>query len=92
MNTIGTMFGYLYRHTERERFKINTYGFRYWNDMCFPIDMSKGNDISISWQITIHQENKSHDIHSFAVIHYRFIEVLHGGIQQLLLMLQLFSL
>ena len=38
MNTIGTMFGYLYGHTERERFrfKINTYG--------FSIDTSKGLD------------------------------------------------
>ena len=47
MNTIGTMSGYLYGHTERERFKINTYGFRYWNDKCFSIDMSKGHDYPI---------------------------------------------
>merc|ERR1711923_28456 len=41
------MFGYIYRHTERERFKINIYSFRYWNDKCFSIDMSKGNDYPI---------------------------------------------
>ena len=47
MNNIGTMFGYLYRHTEQERFKINKYGFRYWNDKCFSIDMSKDHDYPI---------------------------------------------
>ena len=41
------MFVYLYRHTEQERFKINAYGFRYWNDKCFSIDMSKGHDYPI---------------------------------------------
>ena len=35
--------------------------------------------ISNSWQIKFRQENKSHDVHSFAAIHQRFIEVLHGG-------------
>ena len=44
MNTIGTVSGYRYRHTERERFKINTYGFQYWNNKCLSIDMSKGHD------------------------------------------------
>ena len=46
-NNIGTMSGYLYRHTEQERFKINAYGFRYWNDKCFSIDMSKDHDYPI---------------------------------------------
>ena len=32
--------------------------------------------ISNSWQIKFRQENKSHDVHSFAAIHYRFMEVL----------------
>ena len=35
--------------------------------------------ISNSWQIKFRQENKSHDVHSFAAIHQRFIVVLHGG-------------
>ena len=51
MNTIGTMFVYLYRHTERERFKINTFGFQY--DKCFSIYMSKSHDHLITGHFTV---------------------------------------
>ena len=53
MNTIGTMFVYLYRHTERERFKINTFGFQYGNVQCFSIYMSKSHDRLITCHFTV---------------------------------------
>ena len=53
MNTIGTMFVYLYRHTERERFKINTFDFQYGNAQCFSIYMSKSHNHLITGHFTV---------------------------------------
>ena len=71
MNNIGTMSGYLYRHTEQERFKINTYGFRYWNDKCFSIDMSKDHDYPIIFLKRTCLLKRSKRVLEYKYEHYR---------------------
>ena len=53
MNNIGTMFGYLYQHTEREQFNMNTYDFWYWNDTCFSIYMLKSHNHLTTGDFTV---------------------------------------
>ena len=53
MNTIGTMFVSLYRQTERERFKINTFGFQYGNVKCFSIYITQLHKHLITGHFTV---------------------------------------
>ena len=44
---------YLYRRTERERFKINIFVFQYGNDKCFSIYISKSHDHLTTGHFTV---------------------------------------